>query len=334
MKPPHLSASLRCLVCCLAWLLFPFQALAGQPQLQGRDCFNRWGADTALWVCGWQSVSAERREHLAARVQALIIRIPDAVVVVDPGATHAQGRALAADLTRVFPAQHYWIINSRAQADHVMASEGLLKGLLATGLPADRVRVLSGAATRAQMSQRCPDCLQRLRRELGARNLRGTGILIPDADSFSAPFGNASAGGLLFSLTRDLAFSEDLLVRHPQAQWQWLGVLVDDRLPDLQQGSVRERLRFLKTVLADARTRWLLGSVGAVSHAQVEVQIQYFELLSGLASSALEGGADSNATLSTLRSVRAWPLPLTESEKRTHELNLQRVVRQAEEALF
>ncbi|MCE2681200.1 MAG: hypothetical protein LW629_12375 [Burkholderiales bacterium] len=312
----------------------PLQVFAHHTVLQGRDCFNRWGSDTALWVCGHQQISSDNNAHLAARIQALVVRLPDAVVVVDPGATYRQGRALARDLVRVFPAQRYWIVNSRAQADHVMGSDGLRKGLLRRGIPANRIGVLSGAVTQGLMSQRCPDCLQRLRRELGMRDMRGTEILIPLAASFTTPLEGDSSSGLVFSLTRELAFSEDLLVRHASGQWRWLGVLVDDRIPDLQHGSARDRLKFLKAVEADTQARWLFGSFGEVQQTQLAAQIQYFELLLNAASATLEGGADSIAALAALRKVQAWPLPLSDSEKRTHELNLQRLVRQAEEALF
>jgi hypothetical protein len=90
----------------------------------------------------------------------------------------------------------------------------------------------------------------------------------------------------------------------------------------------------LKAVEADTQARWLFGSFGEVQQTQLAAQIQYFELLLNAASATLEGGADSIAALAALRKVQAWPLPLSDSEKRTHELNLQRLVRQAEEALF
>ena len=316
------------------WVLTPLEALAEQHVRQGHDCFNRWGSDTALWVCGEQAISSDQSGHVAARVQALVIRLPQSVVVVDPGATYLQGIALAKDLRRVFPAQQYLILNSRAQADHVMASEGLRTGLMAQGLLASRIQVRSGALTQGLMSQRCPDCLQRLRRELGPRNMRSTRILIPHADDFSAPLDETPSGELRVFVGHGLAFSEDLLLRHNGAQWHWLGVLAADRLPDLQQGSVVARLDFLKSVVADGQIRWFLGSFGEVSREQIVAQIRYFEVLFKAASVAVEDGADSIAAVAALRQLSVWSPILSDSEKRVHELNLQRLVRQAEEALF
>ena len=112
-------------------------------------------------------------------------------------------------------------------------------------------------------------------------------------------------------------------------------------MPDLQQGRVESRIRFLKHVQVLAQQHpdivWLT-STGRSSAALIDREFKYFE---GWFREALRLLEDGKTSLETLQQLREQPLEktlycdrLTADQTQLHDLNLQRIIRQAEEALF
>lgn len=287
------------------------------------------------WVCAADVLPAESREHTAARLQALVIRTSDHTWVVDPGATAAQGRALLhalqpAERNRESGPHRLTVINSRAQAEHVMASEVLVRQWK-QGL----ARHIALPETSRLMQKRCVPCRQRLERELGRAAMRETRIRIPvgiDASKWptEAPFLAISA--------RNAAIEEDTWFEARDKSWVWVGLLLNARgVPDLQQGLLQERMAVLTLWLSHSRqhpdTVWW-NSTGDVAVERIALERAYFARWEKAARTALDEGLTS---LETLAHLRHQPEPLLEKDPASaplHELNLQRIIRQAEESLF
>jgi hypothetical protein len=301
------------------------------------DCWERISDQAKLWRCHAQALPDSAKDHSAARLQTLVIATGSTLWILDPGATAAQGKALAQALLRpdtswtnkaTAKATTLWVINSRAQAEHVMAGDELIR------LWPGKAHFVALPQTANLMRQRCTPCGARLERELGKAAMRGTRIRIPDPIPVDAP---ELRPALQLREAVSAAIESDAWAIATDGRWVWVGVLLSNGLPDLQSGLLDARIATLEQ-LASAHAQYphaiWLNTFGRISPHTIAAQLAYFQQLRSAAKSALDQGADSLGALDALRRIDS-PIALSNAiDRQTHDLNLQRIVRQQEDALL
>ncbi len=298
---------------------------------EGRD------ASTYLWLCAADSLSPKHREHLAAHIKPLVSITRDAVWIIDPGATFQQGIKLANALRTLEPSpqarlqagHRLHIINSRALAEHVMASDGVMRRFNGKAM-----QLAALPETRKLMQRRCKTCLQRLQRELEQTDARGTVIRIPDSVELTS---SQQSMPFVAHAANNAAIEQDAWFHAHDLAWIWTGMLLSDDMPDLQQGQVKQRLavldQFSALHAAKADAVWI-SSMGPVHAGRIELERQYFLFWMEQADKAIENGMGPVETLHHLRTLDGPLRASNAAMKLRHDLNLQRMIRQAEDALF
>jgi glyoxylase-like metal-dependent hydrolase (beta-lactamase superfamily II) len=155
-------------------------------------------------------------------------------IVIDPGPSHRHGWRVRESVRCRFGASVRWVVNTHAHAENVLANSAFAskrsRGLL---------EIVSGAATRDAMQQRCPSCLKSLTARVGLQAMAGTRILLPDRTL--VPGDRLRVGEqTLEVLAIEPGHTEgDLVLWHAGHRVLWAGGLVyDERLPELAQGSL------------------------------------------------------------------------------------------------
>lgn len=295
-------------------------------------CWQTVDRQTRLWRCHGQALPANLQAHNAARVQTLVVQSGATTWIIDPGATARQGRTLARALMqgRDAGAKSNWIVfNSRAQAEHVMASDALDQAL------PGRRRILALPQTRQLMQQRCVPCRARLVKELGPASVQGTQIRIPallKPESIGPTDGDVRVVEAL-----NAAIESDAWLHDAKHRWVWTGMLVDNAFPDLQAGNVFARIALLQT-WSDWTDRYpqatWINSFGMMPATRIRDELNYFTGLVAAARPALEQGEDSLSVLNHLRTLPDLLQAGNSAHATLHDLNLQRVVRQVEDAMM
>jgi glyoxylase-like metal-dependent hydrolase (beta-lactamase superfamily II) len=155
-------------------------------------------------------------------------------MVIDPGPGHQHGRRVRESLRCRFKASVRWVVNTHAHAENVLGNSAF-----AGDRGSAQLEIVSGAATREAMQQRCPDCLKSLTERVGRQAMAGTRIVLPSRAV--VPGDRLSVGRLsLEVLAVEPGHTEgDLVLWHAEQGVLWAGGLVyDQRLPELAQGSL------------------------------------------------------------------------------------------------
>ncbi len=288
-----------------------------------------------LWTCADNVLPPSSRYAL----QPLIIVTDTQLWLIDPGATARVGTQLARDVYRRWRGYRVAIINSRAQPEGVLATDGFIRQWTlrvrgdhpGRGVALD-VPVYAGPMTAALMKQRCPTCLKRLTLELGKASLLGTRIFVPNhtvQDGQGLPLNP----GFIVTLTHEAAIEEDLMLTNPQQGLMWVGALVHPaRVPDLQQGQLERRLAVLEQMRGF--NGMVVSQFGVVSPEQIERSYRYLHTLKTMAQEQVEAGADAVGAFKAITQAPVWPNPISGDQVQIHELNVQRVIRAIEEQAF
>jgi hypothetical protein len=262
----------------------------------------------------------------------LVLRDGQRVWLVGSGPTRAFGRKLDCVVRRVLGRPVSDIISPRAHPELVLG---------ATGMP--RARHWAHADVARAMRRDCSDCVERLRRRLGAaafdlgpaaRAFRLPERLVHGEHGMLGPFSwwrIERAPGIALTVWRVRA--QPVMTAH--------GLLWGGAAPDLRDSAIApmqaatQRLRALaleapRPATADARRGsplLLLGEQGEPAPiAEIEAHLAYWTALAGAVASAQERAADATQVPRTLDDVapsRMWG--------QAHELNWQRAWRQAED---
>jgi glyoxylase-like metal-dependent hydrolase (beta-lactamase superfamily II) len=224
-------------------------------------------------------------------------------LVIDPGPNFAHGQRVRDSLACHFGARPRGVVNTHAHAVNVLGNAAFAD-LQASG----QLQIMASAGTRDAMLQRCPQCLQSLTQQLGAAAMRHTRIVLPDRVLLA---GEVLAVGRLRLqvLLADNAHTEsDLLLWMPAQRLLLAGGLVyDQRLPELAQGSVKGWLAALQDMTA-LQPRMVLGSglsVAADGHSVPPALVATQHYLQGLRTrllAAMDQGLHGSETQSL-----AWP---------------------------
>lgn len=116
---------------------------------------------------GLAEANAENRGRV---VNTGFIVGPDGVVVIDSGASHAQGEAILAAVAYVTGQPVRLLVNTHPHPQNVLGNSAFA----ARGIP-----ILASTQTRAMMAERCPRCFDAMTRSTGEANMVGTQIVLP-----------------------------------------------------------------------------------------------------------------------------------------------------------
>lgn len=243
-------------------------------------------------------------------------------VVVDPGATLAQGRALQRLLrTQGLPPVAALVL-THPHPENVLA---------ASAFPAS-VPVLATAPVAEVMRGRCPQCLARLRERVGAAS-DGTGFRLPD---------RVPAGG---EGVQDVAGRRlrwwNLGVAHSAADSVWLdedsgvmaagGVLHAGCVPELLDSDLTGWLRAQERMAALPVRLWVPAQGKALSRNELAPAGAYLQALHDVVSQDVEAGNDPATAAQRLALPAFAGLALHATR---HAFNVQRAWRQIENASF
>jgi glyoxylase-like metal-dependent hydrolase (beta-lactamase superfamily II) len=249
---------IRWRVFLLYWLLAAGQIFAAP--VKAVDCAHTtpipWRAVVpGVWTWLPERVSESAPENQGHVLPITVVVDAGEAMVIDPGPNYAHGQRVRTSLMCQFSARPRWVVNTHAHAKNVLGNAAFAD-LQARG----KLQIMASAGTRAAMQQRCPQCLQSLTQELGARAMRHTRIVVPNR--LLAADEVLSVGRLrLQVMLADNAHTEsDLLLWMPAQSLLLAGGLVyDRRLPELAQGSVQGWLAALQRMAA-LQPRVVLGS--------------------------------------------------------------------------
>ena len=293
-------------------------------------CWDTISSHVRLWRCSAQGLPLTAQQHTAAKLQSLVVNTRNAWWVIDPGATAQQGRLLNKALQTLAANNHprpaLYVVNSRAQAEHVMASDAFVQRW--TG----KKQTLAFEETARLMKQRCIPCRQRLERELGTVATHGTRIRIPDRITQQTP-----RPPFQLQEEKQTAIESDTWAFSEDGTWIWTGVMLMSGVPDLASGLVDRRIGLLNRWVQHQQQHpnavWM-NALGRLDATTVQHNLAYFEQYEQAANLALDSGANTLEALDQLRAMVS-PIALTTlADRQTHDLNLQRIVRQREDALL
>jgi hypothetical protein len=151
---------------------------------------------------------------------------------------------------------------------------------------------------------------------------------------------NARFAQWRYTVVANVQTEEAVVLDHPSQDLVWVGSLVEaSDAPDLYDGAVEQRIRFLKNLQArfTANTR-LLSSTGELNRQWVDRNLAYFEQLRGSLLQGLKRGA-TEVELIGQHAGQAGSNTTTANEHRDrtqeiHSLNVQRILRQLEPLAF
>jgi glyoxylase-like metal-dependent hydrolase (beta-lactamase superfamily II) len=95
----------------------------------------------------------------------------DGVIVIDSGASRAQGEEILAAAQHLAGKPVRLLINTHPHPQNVLGN---------AAFAAQRIPILASEQTRAMMGERCPRCLASITEAVGAQAMDGTSIVLPD----------------------------------------------------------------------------------------------------------------------------------------------------------
>jgi glyoxylase-like metal-dependent hydrolase (beta-lactamase superfamily II) len=244
--------------------------------------------------------------------------------IVDPGPHRCAGAALRRDLLQRWPGRTHQIINTHAHPQNVLANSAW-----PTGTPIHALRKV-----RQQMAMRCPLCLSNLRQSLGAQWMQGTRWVLPNRVLVPGQWLPLGQGRWQVRAHEPAHTESDLsLWNADQGQWFAASLVAWQGLADLSRADVRGWLHAMQADPSAGAVRVWVGS-GQAGQAQerFEATQRYLQALHTHVGDALAKGQSVHDLLD-------WTEPLALHERSTeqlhqHQMNVQRVWHQLEQALF
>lgn len=263
------------------------------------------------------------RLNCGRSANGLAITGRDGMVLVDPGPSRKEGRALQAVIGGVSALPVAAIVLTHAHPENTLAT-GAFSG---PGVP-----VLASDLTAGLMAERCPRCLARLRRSVGASGMAGTRIVLPTqtvAQSDTRVIGGRSMRILRFEnahVRGDLAvFDETSGVLFAG------GLATGDTVPDLGEGNLAGWRRALAELI-DLRPRRVVPGQGNFAAADpLGATLAYLDGLAAFVTRELAAGSDLAAALdrASMPAYAGWS-----GYPRRHLLNVQRAWQEMEGEFF
>ncbi len=267
---------------------------------------------------------AEPDRHNCGRsANGLVITGRDGMILVDPGPSRKAGKALQAVLGGMSGLPVVAIVLTHAHPENTLAT-GALSG---PGVP-----VIASDLAAGLMYERCPRCLARLQRSVGASGMKGTRIILPNhtvAQSDTRVIGGRSMRLLRFEHAHTRG---DLAVLDEETRVLFAGGLaVAEVIPDLGEGSLAGWRQAL-TELADLRPRCAVPGIGRISCDDVlGTTLAYLDALAAFVKREMDAGGDLAAALerAAMPTFAGWS-----GYPRRHLLNVQRAWQEMEGEFF
>lgn len=239
---------------------------------------------TWVWLPTVQAdISTRNRGHVLAT--SVIVDQGDAMVI-DPGPSHRHGQQVLDWVRCRWHAQVKWVINTHAHAENVLGNSAFAK-LQSTG----SLHIAASLATHEAMQRRCEQCLAHLRDVLGPKLMRRTRIVLPNRTLQAGERLTVGSRQVEILLMENAHTESDTVLWVPSLSTAFAGGLVyEDRIPELAQGSIDGWLKALNA-LENLRAATVVGTGLSTSQMmQVPSSISYTRrYLAGLRSRLLQG---------------------------------------------
>lgn len=292
------------------WLLCAWGLLATTAHAAPRCADDVPWERVATGVWRWSPVAeAEVSATNAGHVQPTTVVVHGRqALLIDPGPSHAHGLRVRRSLACRFGAQVRRIVNTHAHAENVLGNSAF-----ADRVAAGSVQIMASGATRAGMSQRCPDCLASLTSKAGADAMAGTRIVLPTRTLAAGDVLRVGPYRLEVQRIEQGHTDGDLVLWDAKRRLLWAGGLVyGQRLPELAQGSVDGWLAALDRLVA-LQPRVVVGNTVSSAAAQSDLppalsatQRYLNDLRSAVLKAMDQGLQASDATSVTLPAYSAW----------------------------
>lgn len=267
--------------------------------------------------------AAPDRSNCGRSAHGLAIMGAGGVILVDPGPSQREGIALRKSLAVASPHPVVAVILTHAHPENTLAA-GAFSG--------PDTPVLATDLTARLMADRCPRCLGRLKRSVGASGMEGTRIVLPTetvAQSDTRVIGGRSMRLLRFE---DAHLAGDLALFDEASGVLFAGGLATgDAIPDLGEGNLAGWRRALKELIALHPRRTIPGRGNLVSPDPLGATLAYLDNLSAFVTGELERGGDLASALerAAMPAYSGWS-----GYPRRHQLNVQRAWQEMEGEFF
>lgn len=234
--------------------------------------------------------SAENRGRV---VNTGFIVGPEGVVVIDSGASHAQGEAILDEVARVTARPVRLLINTHPHPQNVLGNSAFA----ARGIP-----ILASVQTRTMMAQRCPRCFEAMALSTGAANMAGTQIVLP-GELLSTSETRRIAGRELRLLHLGHAHSEgDVAVVDVETGTLFAGDLVyRGQIPHLGEASLAGWIAALARLQEESFGILVPGRGAPGGRAELAAFAAYLEELQARVAAAYAAGRSPDETLELAR---------------------------------
>ncbi|MBL8492276.1 MAG: MBL fold metallo-hydrolase [Rhodocyclaceae bacterium] len=245
------------------------------------------------------------------------------MILVDPGPSQKAGKALQAVLGGMSGLPVVAIVLTHAHPENTLAT-GALSG---PGVP-----VIASDLAAGLMYERCPRCLARLQRSVGASGMKGTRIILPNhtvAQSDTRVIGGRSMRLLRFEHAHTRG---DLAVLDEETRVLFAGGLaVAEVIPDLGEGSLAGWRQALTELIA-LRPRMTIPGQGTLAAADpLGATLAYLDSVAAFVTRELVVGSDLAGALdrASMPAFGGWS-----GYPRRHLLNVQRAWQEMEGEFF
>lgn len=205
---------------------------------------------------------------------------PNGVLVVDSGASYAQGSALLAAISRVTDRPVKLLVITHARQEFLFGSAAFRE----RGIP-----IRMHLNTARLMSARCEGCLRTLQRTLGEDTMRGSAVVKPDAT-----FEETQVLATIGRPVRILYFGAssgpgDIAVLDENTRTLFAGGLLDNgRIPDVQDGQLTGWVRALAALRGWQLARIVPGHGAAAGVELIATVERYLDELQARAQALLD----------------------------------------------
>jgi glyoxylase-like metal-dependent hydrolase (beta-lactamase superfamily II) len=259
----------------------------------------------------------------------VLLHGPQGSVVVDPGPTATEARAVLRALRRVGAPPVIAVIDTHPHPENVLGNAAF----------APAVPIVATVRAAQLMTQRCPACRERFARQLSRPDLSSAPIRLPDR-LLDGEAGELRLAGLTLRWWAvDGAHSDaDLVLFEPGSGLLVAGGLVAcDGLPELAEGDPRRWIAALERLSGgfggDGIRRVITGSGPPCGPAAIDATRRYLARLLEVVDADVEAGGDP-ADVARRLGAATGPADPGPSAARRHALNLQRAWRLLETEAF
>ncbi|MCQ8896641.1 hypothetical protein NQT62_09375 [Limnobacter humi] len=338
-------------VLVLTGCVWASQAQAVSPAPTEQTCWTQHRATIYEYTCAGKYLPAEGQDYA---LSLWVLAGTDSTVVIDTGPTAEVGQAAAQAILDKFGRKPLWLVNTQPKPEHVLGNLGFRQAL---GNPPEFGKQVVAAKKTAELMQaRCGKCIENLGARLGNQVMSKTQPVVPQKllikNKGTLWTLGKEWGAWEYSTEDNLESEQALMLSNPGLNAMWVGSAVQPRsAPDLFDGMVGDRIDYLAKLQAQMKPDTLLmSSFGALDHAWVERNLDYFRSLQTRILFELDLGTNEVDLIDELGKPPARVEPAstritaqgnvdlnpswTARDIENHQLNIQRIIRQTEGLLF